>query len=161
MKHAAHARVSLEGKSTREKRTISKDGPFPTKKIRHRAFIVCPYAEQSLYTPMLIAHEGIRLSQVSDQLRLICIQYIGEFQTIAVLAGNECFRTRIRFPLNSWQVQISIRNSASRDSIVTKDICRVAVLHRAQVLLRVYVTYVRETTVLLLVVIDATTARVF
>ena len=27
MKHAAHARVSLEGKSTRENRTISKDGP--------------------------------------------------------------------------------------------------------------------------------------
>ena len=50
---------------------------------------------------------------------------------------------------------------ASRDGIITKDICRVAVLHRAQVLLRVYVTYVRETTVLLLVVIDATTARVF
>ena len=50
---------------------------------------------------------------------------------------------------------------ASRDGIMTKDICRVAVLHRAQVLLRAYVTYVRETTVFLLVVINATAARVF
>ena len=44
---------------------------------------------------------------------------------------------------------------------MTKGICRAAVLHRAQALLRVYVTYVCETTVLLLVVVDATAARVF
>ena len=43
---------------------------------------------------------------------------------------------------------------------MTKGICRLGatVLHRAQALLRVYVTYVRETTFLLLVVVDATAA---
>ena len=35
-----------------------------------------PYVEPSLSTPMVIAQEGTRLSQLSHQLRLICIQYL-------------------------------------------------------------------------------------
>ena len=89
-----------------------------------------------------------------------------DMHTISLAVSDWWFWPEMNFFSHTHSVSIKFLTSTdfdrpdSRDGVMTKDICRLgaAVLHRARALLRVYVTDVRETTVLLLVVVDATAA---